>query len=209
MTRRTGRMPAIYLALAVGSIAACVAVAASSGGPSDAEATPSAADNSPAQKIISAYGLLKEPPNAADYAHNPFALSPRIASEVDPAQARVSVYDGAEYWVAASATVLCVSRVADRQFGGGCRPVAGAENDGFFTMQEPAPNASDAANTSITGLVPDGVEVVTIALQSGKTIDAPVRSNIVAATVEGAPSTARFVTTDNRTVVKDLNGGGR
>lgn len=194
------RLAGVASALLVGVVAAIATLAWSTAenGSATAASTRSQSGH------VTNYAVLTAPPAQGA---SPFVNASRLAPGIESAPVHVVGIGRDKYSVAATSDMVCVdSYLADSASStGGCAPVAAVEADGFFTGSHAAPNTrATPGETSITGLVPDGVKTVEITLANGATTNLDVRSNIIARTFASEPVTARYVRSDGRPVVAKL-----
>lgn len=195
------RLSAGASALAAGLLAALAALALSSGGTNPATA---AFTGPPA--AAASFGLLRAQGTEGP---SPFVNASRFAPGIESASVHSVFTRSGRHSVAATADKICVDfrLVGSAVAGGGCGSVPAAIASGFFTGSHAAPGGVDAGQVNITGLIPDGVKSVDVALTSGKTATLEVRTNIVTGTFNEEPASARFSKADGTVVVVKLGEG--
>jgi hypothetical protein len=196
-----GRPIATISALAAMVVAAVIAFAAGAG--SDPQATARGL-RSGGILLGDYFAVFRGPPQGANPG-NPFAGSTTSLVDVDPASARRLDIPGANVWVAASATQVCVAGAlvdGGSAVTGSCaRPTqivdGGLSGEGRPAPADVAAEHLPAGTTDVYGLVPDGVGRVTFTFADGGDRTLAVTDNGYAGTFPSSPTRISYRDRDN------------
>jgi hypothetical protein len=204
------RHRAITLALGAAVIAACAGFLAA--GSTDRQAA--AAATAPAAGPAAHFAVLRSPP-AQDASAGLFAKAPSLVKgyDLDLSSARAAGGAGREVWVASGPDTVCVLAAGAFHdgFGGSCGAADGVGDTGIWSTGHPAPSQTADGQfaqhtTDVVGLLPDGIDAITITLADATTKELAVTDNVVAATFPELVTTARFVTASGQSHVARLAG---
>jgi hypothetical protein len=166
-----------------------LAGAGTAGSAPDGSAPP-ASEAAPASSIeptlSAAFALLRRAQTHADVIPASTQVAFSQASGANPLLARrVSDGEGEEAWlVAGNASACILAQVPRYDIGGAVCVPADAARAGELDVQ--SASSQLPGSELVAGVMPDGVDSVTLHLAGGSTVTAPVREDIYLALVQGA-----------------------
>lgn len=187
-------------AIGAALLAALLAFAVSSGTDRAANATSAsgeqqaASQNTKAERSFSVFD--QKAPKAAG---NPFTGDPTPLTDVKSERARQlrSAKAGWQLWTAPGDKYVCLSAKGPKSETGNarnCGLVDQTMTNGLFGVSHPAPSDGLPAGTAeLSGMLPDGVETVTVQLAGGGSARAPVVDNAIAETFAVEPTGVTWV----------------
>jgi hypothetical protein len=190
------------IAIAVGAAAIAAVVAFIVGAGSDPHA--SATDPPTGDVLTDHFAIFRQAPAKVTDAENPFTPSGKLLG-VNVADARRVTVADRDVWLARGTSKVCLmtlGTVGSGASAGTCVRATQVLADGAFVWGHPAPadvasQRLPADTAEVAGLVPDGVASVTFTLADGSVKQVPVTSNVVAATFDASPRSARFRDADD------------
>lgn len=195
--RHRARAISIGSAALAAAAAAVIAFAAGAGSDPHATAAVIRADGT----VLNTRFAVFDRPSDSDQAGNPFAAS-ATPNLLDPlaADGKLSInadsvhhlaLDGTTAWIGATTSKVCLTATSQQDLGATrvvcARPTQVLDDGLYLHGSEANGNASE-----IAGLVPDGVQSVTIALSSGAHIEAAVSDNGISAQLPADPISVTF-----------------
>ncbi len=187
ITRRAVAFP--VTAVIVAATGTGLALAASSSGPQ--EPVPPVAESAPVAAVEASagshLGVLRRSQIAADAVPGSIPIVFSAASGANIALARrVPGQDTSDAWVIPGRGTTCILARAEGALGGAACTSSAAADAGQLNIQ----SASDKApgEELLAGVVPDGVDAVTVTLTDGATAALSVRENVYAGVIHGAVS---------------------
>jgi hypothetical protein len=145
-------------------------------------------------QLVASFAIFDRDADADD--RIPYAVSQALAhaTTIDGANADLSRRSASNevgtLFVTAGNDSVCTNLADENGAGGGCVPVALALTGKSVTTEQ----LTDGV--VVSGIVPDGVESVTVTLSDGTAQSAPVESNGYIVKVAGAPKTLDYVDAD-------------
>lgn len=169
-------------------------------GSSDTSSGPTESTSAPERVDTEAFSVLRRPRTAADDlpATVHVAFSANAGAEVGLAR-RVQNAAGTAYVIPGKGSMCLMSGASTEgeSGAGGAGCVANAEaTQGYLEMEEGGEynsNEAATATTFVSGLVPDGVNHVTLHLSGGRIVVAPVSENVYMREVRGRVSEVTFL----------------
>jgi hypothetical protein len=183
------------IAATLAAAAATATIAFFAGAGSDPHATALTAKDHPPFAVLG----LPATPGSAESLPAPSA-APGITREDAH---RLSV-DGHSVWVTSGGGDSCLFLATEPGASAtACGATSDAMADGLFVTSRPAPGASGAP-WRLAGLLPDGVERVSLTLADGTTTTLSTQQNVIVGFLDTTPTTARFSSPDGHDHVQKL-----
>jgi hypothetical protein len=150
------------------------------------------------------FGILREAQGWDDAFgtadETPAGANPELARSVPAPRSALST---GRIWVVPGDDAICL-RVLDPSDGDGwvCATAADADSGQLIGALRSSPD--DTGPAFVHGLVPDGVDEVTVTGPDGSTTTLPVTDNVYATTLPATPATVTFTLSDGQEVLVDV-----